>query len=482
MPLLPLALPAQSQKGEYEHSGIAAIINGYAIPGGSEQRAQLKIRAASGLDDVATLSGASSGVRGMLEVDGLVYTVAGRTLYQVDADGNATLIGGIPSDGYVGMDRNQRAAGVQVIIVCDGRAWVVTGGTQTLLSDPDLQSPIDVCVINRSAIFANSRGRMFRSEIDDASSVDGLDVAEAESAPDGLIRVVAKNSDLIAIGSRSTEIWTDVGGEAFGFSRANVINIGAIGPRSVVKTTVLSQVVTDSVAWCATNHEGRFAGVVLLSGYTPQKISTPYIDTLIDKVADKDSITACSWVERGHAMIAWRLPDTTVVYDTSTGLWHERQSRSSTGGVITWRVGYTAVLGGRVLAGDAIDAKLYWLDPDVADEAGDEMVMTIRTPPLNVFPARAQVNKLHLDVVPGVGLVTGATQDVAPEIMMRWSQDNKTWSAARSRLLGRQGRDATEVSWSRIGTLRSATFEFSVSAAVVREILQARWEGEATKV
>lgn len=477
MPYLPLALPPQSNKGEYEHAGVAALINCYATLGGDEQKSKLRIRAASGLDDIVTV-GVSGGVRRLFEVDGVVYGVIGRALVQIDSGGLATIIGGVPSDGYVGMARNQRDAGVQVIVVCDGLKWTVVGGSQTPISDPDLPPAIDVCVINQSAIWACSDGRMFRSEINDASAIDGLDVTEAESSPDGLVRVVDRGGELIAIGTKSTEFYQDIGGEAFGFSRTHTINVGAIGPAAVTKATVMSAAVSDTVAWCATDGTGRSAGIVMLQGYQASKISTPYVDRLVDQVSDKGSIVASAWVERGHGMIAWRLPTTAIVYDTATQMWHERQSRTSAGAVTTWHVAHTAVLNGRVMAGHASSPTVYWLDPDVYDEAGDEMVMTIRTPPLNSFPGRVEVSEINVDMLPGVGLATGASADIDPVVSMRYSNDGRTWSSIRTRPLGRQGQTSKRAYWSRLGTHDSVTFEFSCSAAVAREVLSASWDGK----
>ena len=478
MPPLPLALPPSSNKGERPHAGVAALINCYVVPEGDEQKSKLRIRAASGLDGLATLS-TTGGVRGLLEVDGVVNGVIGRSVYQIDAGGNATLIGGIPSDGFVGMDRNQRATGAQTIIVCDGLSYVLVGGTLTRITDADLIPAVDVCVINRSAVFVAADGRMQRSEIDNAADVDGLDLARAEAQPDGLYRGVARGSDLIAIGPRSTEVWSDVGGEAFGFARANVINVGAVGASSVVKGTVLGQQVQDTVAWCANNDQGRFAGVVMLAGYTPQKISTAYIDRLIDQVADRASIVANAWVERGRAFMGWRLSSTTVVYDTSTGQWHERQSRDAYGNPIAWNIGAMTVLGGRVMAGHVSLPKLYWLDPDVYDDDGDELIMRVRTPPLSAYPGRVEVNRLHLDMAPGVGLAGGGTADTAPVVTLRVSRDGETWGNSRACALGAQGQTGARVFWNRMGTHPSATFEFTCSAAVAREIMQASWEGVA---
>ncbi len=478
MPLLPLALPTQSNVGDQPHTGVAAIINGYAVPIGDERKGQVLIRAASGLDELATVE-AYGGVRGLLEVDGITYAVVGRAFYSIDQGGNATLLGGIPSDGYVGMARNQRDAGVQICIVCDGLAWIYANGSITLIPDTDLPPAVDVCCVNQSFIFAASDGRMIRSDVNNGFDIDGLDVAEAESAPDALFRVVDRGADLIAIGAMSTEVWSDQGGEAFGFTRANTISVGAVGPRSVTRGTILASggSVVDTVAWAATDGDGRFAGIIMLTGYTPQKISTEYIDRLVDEVADKSSIRATSWVERGRGFLAWRLPTTTVVYDTSTGRWSERRSRTASGADTTWRIGLTTVMGGRVVAGDANLPKLYWLDSDVADEAGDELVMVVRTPPLHAFPGRIECNHVYLDVVPGVGTLA----ETNPMIAMRMSRDGETWGAERLRSLGSQGQRQKRASWTSLGTFDQATLEFRCSAAVARELVSAQWAGTVLK-
>lgn len=476
MPAIPLALPPQSNQAEHPHSGVAALINCYAVPAGDEQKTKMTIRAASGLDSLVTLA-ATGGIRGLLEVDGVAYAVAGRTVWQVDSAGGSVLKGGLPSDGYVGICRNQRGTGAQVTFSCDGLTYMTAGGSLAQITDPDLPPAVDCTTINRSTIFVSADGRMARSEIDDSSVIDGLDLEYAQASPDGLYRGVGRGGDLIAIGSKSTEVWRDEGAEAFGFSRGQVIHIGAIGPKSVTTGTVLGTTVADTVAWCATDNNGRFAGVVMLNGYTPQKISTPWIDRIVDREADKSAIVALSWVERGRGFLAWRLTSTTVVYDTSTGLWHERQSRDAYGNLTAWHIGYTAVLGGRVLAGHVSAPTLYWLDPDVYDDDGDEIIMRIRTPPASAFPGRMEIDRVALDVVPGVGLATGGTQDVNPVVTMRMSRDGETWGVARPVGLGAQGQRSKRVYWNRCGTHPQVTCEWTMSASVAREVLQATWEG-----
>lgn len=477
MPVMPLALPNGSDQGREPHAGVAALINAVAVPGGDQQKNGLQVWAAPGLIRAATMP-VTGGVRGMLEMDGSAFVVVGRSLYQIDSGGSASYIAGIPSDGRVAMARNQRGTGAQLILVSDGLAWVVVGGTRTRITDPDLRSPMDVCVINRSAIFASADGAMYRSEIDNATSVDGLDIARAEAAPDGLLRVIDRGGELVALGTRSTEIWVDTGAEAFGFDRAHVLRMGCLAASSATKGSVITpQTVTDTIAWCATDQEGRSAGIVMLDGYTPRKISSLYVDRLLEQVADPSGITAYGYVSRGQGFLAWRLPETTLVYSTTANVWSERKSRTDRQDATTWRPSYACALGGRTLLGDATLPRAYWLDEDTATDDGDEMVMTVRLPPMHRTPGRTIIDQLRVDVVPGVGLASGASQDIDPHVMMRVSRDGKVWGDGRTRAVGIQGHGDGQLQWPRLGTFRTAHLELSCSAAVVRGFLSASWDG-----
>lgn len=478
MNILPLALPASSSIGRAAHAGVARLINCYALPVSDGQRTQAQIWATPGLDGYVSVP-TTGGVRGMLEVDGSVYAVIGRLVYKLDPGGVATLVGAIPSDGYVGMARNQRQTGVQTILVGDGLSYVIVGGSMTQISDPDQIAAIDVCIVNRQAIYASRKGTMIRSEIDDATNIDGLDSAEAESAPDGLHRVLDRGGDLIALGDRSFEVWTDVGGDAFGFQRAYTARIGAVGPKCVTKASVISgQTVTDTVAWVAADQWGsQEAGIVMLDGYSPRKISTQSEDDQIAAVADKTSIVASSWIDRGQGFISFRLPTTTLVYNTSTNFWHERQSRNTLEQQTPWKGGICTPFDGAILVGDPDNPEFYLMSPSYYTDDGDEMLMICRTPPLHAFPGRIEVNHIYLDAVPGVGLVSGADQDVTPEIAMRFSRDGKTWSSVRTRSLGTAGDTVKRIQWPCGGTHDAVTYEFSCSAAVQRGLMQAHWDG-----
>jgi hypothetical protein len=136
-------------------------------------------------------------------------------------------------------------------------------------------------------------------------------------------------------------------------------------------------------------------------------------------------------------------------------------------------------LGQLTIAGDATSANLYVLDPDAEDENGDELICTVQVPPVHAFPGRMQIDALYLDCVPGVGIGSGASQDVDPQIALSWSQDGQTWSNELWRALGRQGQAGQRVYWHRLGQQSShgRTYRLRTSANVVRGILQASFDG-----
>lgn len=480
MPIIPLALPRQSEKGQEPHAGAARLVNGFARPVELEGRTQMQVWARPGLDSLATLGG-TGGVRAMQEVDGTLYVVAGRIIHRAEAGGANSIIGGLPSDGFVGKARNSRGTGPQICFTCDGLAVLVENGVLSSITTLSI-SPIDVCCIDRYFVFIDSRGRMQSSDIDSGQVYDGLDVAEAESNPDGGLRVVDRGRDLIVFGPRSFEVWADTAADAFPFTRQHAVSVGALSAGSVVKATIIQKggAVSDTVAWAGTNHEGKFSGVMLLNGYTPTPISTAAVNRDFADVADPTTIAASSYVnESGEAFIRWRLPSTTWVYCTNTGLWHEEASRDSLGNEITSNIAHMATLGYRTVAGHADEPQLYWVDTDYQDDDGDELVMTVQTPPAHATPERLTMDALYLDIVPGVGLASGSTEDTDPEVMMQFSSDGETWSNELRRAIGAQGARQTRAKWTRLGTTSHTgrTYRFRVSANVAKGLLGAKWEG-----
>lgn len=469
----PLALGTQSNKGYDPLEGVARLINCRVEVTGEGLKRQFIARATPGLASVGSFSG-TGGVRSALDVDGIGLAVVGRTIQQFNAGGSALVLGGIPSQGWVGMARNARQAGTQTLIVCDGLGKYVQGGSVIDVTDTDFGTPIDVACVGNHFVTIDASGYLRASEINDATDWDNLAIAGAQANPDGGMRVIARGKSVLAFGPRSFEEWAYSGantGLPFAFQSAT--DIGCYAAGSVIAAPVVTkEIVASSIAWASTDPYGSFAGVVLMDGTTPRKISTHSVDRDFRRCADPSTIRATSYTMDGHAYICWTIPDvTTWAYNTATGLWHELVSYD----LNHWRVGAITVIGNTLLAGDRDSPTLYRIDGDVHTEGSDPHVMTIQTPTLHAFPDPITMHALYLDCVTGVGLNTTTPANLDPSVSMSISRDGATFGTEISRALGRQGQTRKRVSWHGLGSAdeRGAVFRLSCSAAVVRSFMAA---------
>lgn len=470
-----LDLGSQSAPGWHPHQGVARLVNMYVEQAGPEGKAQLPLRAVAGLTDFATLTGGGA-TRAMLSLDSEVLAVSNRVLFRVDAGGTPTVVGGIASDGHVTMARNGRQSGTQVGIVCDGLYYIYSGGTLTQVNDADLQPPNSICYVGGYFVLTCPSGRVYVTELEEGDAIDALDFNTAQRNPDGLLVGKPRGNEVVLFGPRSTEIWQLSGDGDFPFIPAHTLNVGAYAASAVTEASIITRdLVADTIIWAATDREGKYAGVCMLNGFNAPKISSLAVDRAIQGESDPNVITATSWVESGHAFVSFSGSDWTWVYDTASGQWHERASAGT-----RWRIAHCATLGTRTIAGDATEAFLYVIDPDATDEADEELVCTIQTPPVVSYPGRIEMDELWLDVIPGVGTGTGADEDVTPQVAMQWSADGTTWSTELHRSMGVQGATGTRVRWTRLGTQGShgRTYRFRSSASVVRGVLQAHWNGK----
>ena len=222
--------------------------------------------------------------------------------------------------------------------------------------------------------------------------------------------------------------------------------------------------VVDSVAWVATDRTGRYAGVIMLDGYSARKISSEALDEVIRDETLPGEITATSWVSGGHGFLAVSGTDWTWVFDTSVGLWHERVSY----GASRWQIDHVVDLAGTLIAGANTGGALYSMQESVGTEGSDPLIMTLQT---SLLPGENEINTLEIICATGVGEVGGETD---PVIGMSWSEDGQNWSTERMRALGAEAQTRTRVRWNGLGTNRNRSggrsFRFRSSADATRVI------------
>lgn len=455
---VPLTLGTQSNPGRYGYDGAGRLINCYAEGRGKEGRAEFPLYVVDGLASFATLTGGSE-VRAMIAVDNFLYPVAGRQIFKVDGAGTATAIGGLASDGPVYRARNRRSPNPEIAFVCDGTTKIVAGGVVTDLTDSDLSPPIGVTAIDGYMIYLGADGKMTASGIDDATAIDPLDFAYAESDPDGAVCIATRGREVVPFGSRSLEFWSNTGETNFPLSRVQSVQIGCPAGRTVAN-------IAQTLVFVA--HDDT---VCILNGYQPVAISNPAVNTWLEGVADKSTLSATAWERGNHKFYALSGADRTWVCDLSQGnQWHERKSY----GLDRWRVSCVERFGSKLIAGHYDAGTLYEIDPDTLTEGADPIQVDVRLT-LNGFPYRATCSRIDLDVIPGVGLNSTATDAASPTLQIATSEDHETFGAERSRSLGTINQALTTVDAWRFGQIRQTgrTFRFTTSSPVIRGLMSA---------
>lgn len=295
----------------------------------------------------------------------------------------------------------------------------------------------------------------FISALFDASTINALDFATAESASGNLMRVLVSNREIWLFSSNGVSVWADAGASPFPFQRIP----GATMEKGC--GAALSPVNLDNtVFWL-----GADLTVYTAQGYTPMRISNHGIEEILRAASDVSDAYGMAYTMGGHHFYVLTCPTLgrTLVYDTIAQSWHERQS-GTTIQHMAWLCRWLCPAFGKTYAG--LDAgRLCLLDLDTYTEAGAAIRRVAVSNPIYGDGKRATVSVVEFECELGVGLSTG--QGSVPEVMLRISRDGGlTWGNERRASLGPIGARNVRALFRRLGIAREFVFEFSVSDPV----------------
>jgi hypothetical protein len=436
---------------------------------------------------VATLD--DGPVRGLHVFGGKLYVVTAEApatlpypqtkLWEVDSSFNATLRGTIGSNvgtGQVTMADN----GTQLFLACGdaaGTSYIYNASTTAFaqITDPDFPGASSVGYIDGYFVFSEPDSqKLWVTELLDGTSVDPLDFASAEGAPDNILAVVVSNREIWVFGTFTTEVWFDAGGVDFPLERiTGAFNeLGCVAQYSVAK-------LANRVFWLGRNAEGQ--GIVYVSnGYIGQRISTHAMEYAIQSYDQIDDAIAMVYQQDGHQFYVLTFPAAgkTWVYDLATGRWHERAGWVASQ-FTRHRANCMVAYNGTIVVGDYLNGKIYQFSLDTYADDSDvqRWLRSWRALPTgeNNLNRTAQ-HALQIDCEAGVGLNTGQGSD--PQMMLRWSDDGgHTWSNEHWRSMGKIGETGQRVIWRRLGMterLRDRVYELSGTDPVKIAIMGAQ--------
>lgn len=452
-----------SQFGKSKNVTAQDRINCYLEPQPGDDRARVAVYGFPGKDLFTSFG--DTPIRGLYQKGDFLYVVHRGTFYEVNNAGVKTSRGTInTTSGRVYMSDN----GTQLMLTDGTDGWIYTFATNNFAQIVDADYPGAATVTWQDGYFIVNRPdtqRFYVSALNNGTSWDALDFASAESNPDDIVAVATDNSNLILFSSISTEFWQNTGGTDFPFSRVSggANEWGCAAVNSIVKYD-------NSLAFLAKNRMGEVI-VARMAGYTPQRISTPEVEYVINNYDAVSDCTALSYMLGGHPMLQLNFPSAgeTWLYDGLSGAWSKLESYNQTRDIAEIGINYLD----RIIVSDFENGNLYRLNPLTYTENGQPLTFEIISRHLSFDDKRFTVDKLQLDMETGVGLSTG--QGSNPQIMLQVSTDGgHTWGPEQWTSFGAVGDYKARAVWRRVsGIARDVVFKFRITDPVKRVIFGA---------
>lgn len=377
-------------------------------------------------------------IRALHEVDGVLYALAGTTLYGVSATGEGTAItGSIPTTVKPKVDDN----GNQIVFpIGNGYVYDVSGNTVSQITDPDYLSSTSCCFIGQYISFIrDGTGEFFLSAFQDATDFDALDFATSESDPDNNVSNHQFQGNQWLFGTKSTEVWY-VSGEAFPLNPYinGRYNVGCGARLSVASNE-------DYIVW-VTNNRRIYAS----TGGKPVAISTPEVEYQLGLLSAINDGEGFIYSEEGRTFYQVSFAELTLVYDFDTQWWHEKRSMGG-----RHLAAHHVYVYGKNLVSDYRNGKIYHMSLDHGDDAGEIIVREGILPP--IF---GSVDSIELTAEMGITPLN----ENENKLELRWAPDGAKWSNWADKGLGAEGQTLKRLKWDGLRSDRTTYFHWRAHA------------------
>lgn len=310
-------------------------MNLYPEPGYQSSKTQMALIGRPGLSPAFATLGHSP-ARGIWAGNNTMYAAGGTHFYSIPTGGGS---GGALTDygamaGSAGIGPVQIIANGVQLLVMDSSSQTIynalaSGPTMNaVFNGPALEYLDDfyVAIASGASLAGANPNQINVSANGDGTSWPALDYVIRTGAADLTTQLATLNSLLWIFGSKTTEIWYDAGNAIFPFQRVSggTLNIGLLAPYSVVKFF-------NTILWIGSDATGC-AQVYMANGMTPVRVSNYAIENILTTpgLANVPQTYAYGYQEAGHTFYCIKLcnssfvPYAELVYDLTTGLWHER--------------------------------------------------------------------------------------------------------------------------------------------------------------
>jgi hypothetical protein len=433
--------PTTALPGRRPGEGQGDLVNAYAVQIGQ----LIEVRRTPGLSFGLQITPSIDRVpRGMLATPFRLLHVWDGKVWSAGLDGaDVPIAGSLPGTDRVTMAQNMRYPIPQVVIVDDLGAYEVDLNTNTVIpySDTTLGAVESVEYYAGYFIFTRTNGDIVASDLQ-STVIPDLSWAKAEYASDAVLRTKSTGAALLVMGTRSVEIWVDVGSSPFPLQRSSAIDVGLFGK--------------FAVAGGASEWEGGvlFVGsdytVRQMQGQVAKIVSNDDVaHDIFQWRATPDLVFAQVYNFEQQSVFSIMTTDWTWEFNIATGQWHRRDSY----GIPYWRATAATNFAGRWYAQDWLEGKLFEVTPGVYAEDNQRMRFRVDSGPIKIFPGSIRIPSIDIDMSVALGK-TGVPSpfETNPSCMISWSHDGGAhWARPLARSFGRVGRFAQKVTVNNLG-------------------------------
>ena len=399
--------------------------------------------------------------RGMLAHQGILYKVTDTTLYTVNAAGTHTSRGTIPGVAHTILS----GIGSNVVIVSEGVPYIWNGSTLATVTDGDLETPNSCAHLNNQMLYDGDGGRFVSSDVGDATSVNGLNYATAESNSDDLTRVYVHAQTAYMMGEITTEPWWNSGVGSPPFDRVE----GAI---SQVGLGALHSVASTRDWLYFVGHDNQ---IYRMNGANVQPVFTDAMAREIAQFAIISDARGIAYNLEGQWMYEVSFPTADRTFCYPEGGETFELSSGNDGGINI--ASSHAFIFGKNLVGDSTSGNIYELDADSYTDNGTVIVRTRDSGPIHGALVGAPGKKLEMSrfeliMETGIGLLAGQGQD--PKIVLSFSDDGgRTFTTVGAGTIGKLGQFQHKVEWFCLGSFYERVFRLQISDPVYVAIYSA---------
>lgn len=390
-------------------------------------------------------------ILGTHQFNGNLYAVTTTKAYKISPSNVVTEIGDVAykDKSYVSIANN----GLQMVIVA-GAGYSYDGTTFAKITDPAYYPSDTVTFQDGYFIFNRSNSNQFFISLLYSIKLDATMYASAEGSPDNIIGLVSDHRQLWIFGTESIEVWYNSGDALFPFDRIQ----GSFSHRGCAGYKTIATL-NNTVYWV-----GDDGVVYMANGYTPQPISTSAIQYRLATRGSAD-IRAFTYTEEGHFFYVLTIDGTvTFAFDTTTQLWHTRESINTVWGLRNMIKSDSGLIGTDILNGN-----LYYVGLDHATENGQTILRQAITSPLHNGVDYFTLHKFELDMETGK-----APPNVDDIVILSFSSDGGvSFGNEKVISLGAQGERKKRILWRRLGRHRNLAIKVQTRSGTAMNIIAA---------